>query len=89
MIPPSRQPAKPRGNGWVEAAPLKAPDTRWVDAQIDAQDARDRAVRLQQKLELEWIEKLLDRRDPYKAKTGYDPLQRFDDETPSCHREKS
>src|SRR6516165_5991927 len=50
MIPPSREPAKPRGNGWIEATPLKPPDTRWVDAQCDAQDKRDRAMALRQRI---------------------------------------
>ena len=87
--PSSPQPPSPKGNGWQDAAPLKPIDTRYIDALCDAQDRRDRAVAIQQKMETEWIEHLLDRRNPHKAKTGYDPLQRFDGETPSCYREKS
>jgi hypothetical protein len=59
MIPPSREPVKPKGTGWVDAAPLKAPDTRWVDAQIDAQDQRDQAAAIKQRIENEWIEHLM------------------------------
>jgi hypothetical protein len=88
MVPPSREPAKPRGNGWVEASPLKPPDVRWCDRQMDAQDKLDRAALLRQRAENDWVEGLLERRNPYKAKIGYDPVQSFDNETPSCHREK-
>jgi hypothetical protein len=56
MIPPSREPAKPKGTGWVEAAPLKGPDTRWCDRQMDAQDKCDRMQRLRQQAESAWIE---------------------------------
>lgn len=64
MIPTrSSEPPPTKGSGWVEAAPLKSPDTRWIDAQIDAADRRDRAIRLQQEIELAEIESRLARRN--------------------------
>jgi hypothetical protein len=39
-------------------------------------------------MELEWIEKLLDRRNPHQAKISYDPLRRYDNEVPAAQREK-
>jgi hypothetical protein len=72
MIPPSREPAKPRGNGWIEATPLKPPDTRWVDAQCDAQDKRDRAMALRQRIESDWIESHFDKGP--RVETEYNPF---------------
>jgi hypothetical protein len=74
MIPPSREPAKPKGNGWVEASPLKSPDTRWVDRQLDAQDKLDRAAALRQRMESDWIESHFDRGP--RIETEYDPFDR-------------
>jgi hypothetical protein len=51
-IPRSHQPSNPdagSGTGWVDPRPLgPPPGIRYVDAQIDAQDAKDRAVLVQQ-----------------------------------------
>jgi hypothetical protein len=84
MIPPSREPAKPKGTGWVEAAPLKSPDTRWIDAQIDAQDQRDRAAAVRVRVETELAEAMMRDKISYKAKTEYHPYSRdrmgFDDD---------
>jgi hypothetical protein len=42
-----------RGTGWVDAAPLTPPPgIRWVDAQLDAQDAKDRAERIAQEAKI-------------------------------------
>jgi hypothetical protein len=48
MVPSSQQPsgsggaAPSRGSGWVDAAPIgPPPGLRYVDAQLDAQDAKD------------------------------------------------
>jgi hypothetical protein len=82
------EPDRPR-TGWVDPAPLQSPPgIEHVDALCDAQDRRDRAVAVQQKRENDWIEAQLDRRNPHKAKTEYNVLGRFDNETPSFHREK-
>jgi hypothetical protein len=78
---------RPASGGSVPIQP--PPGIKYVDQLCDAADRRDRAVAIQQKIETEWIEQLLERKNPYKAKTGYDPQQRFDAETPSFHREKS
>jgi hypothetical protein len=74
MIPPSREPAKPKGTGWVDAAPLKSPDTRWIDAQIDAQDKRDRAAALRQRVESDWIEFQLDQAKGPLIETEWNPF---------------
>jgi hypothetical protein len=50
---------RPKGTGWVEAAPLKGPDTRWVDRQLDAQDKLDRAEALRGQLKNTWVERIL------------------------------
>jgi hypothetical protein len=75
MIPPSREPAKPKGNGWVDAAPLKGPDTRWCDRQMDAQDAQDkcdRMQRLRQQAESAYIEAHFDKGP--RIESEYNPL---------------
>jgi hypothetical protein len=74
MIPPSREPAKPRGTGWVEAAPLKGPDTRWCDRQLDAQDKLDHAMALRQRIESDWIEFQLDQAKGPLIESEYEPL---------------
>jgi hypothetical protein len=90
MIPDrQRSEDKPRAPSGGTTPIQPPPGLRWIDAQCDAQDKRDRAVAIQQKMEIEWTEHLLARRNPHKAKTGYDPQQRFDAETPGFHREKS
>ena len=41
---PGPQPQVKRGSGWVEPRPLESPPgLKYVDAQLDAQDAKDRA----------------------------------------------
>jgi hypothetical protein len=66
LIPPSRrdEPATPIGkNGWVDAAPLTAPDTRWIDRQIDAQDARDKATAMRARIENALAQDLMNKGD--------------------------
>jgi len=54
MIPSSQQSTSPRpsagdGTGWGAATPIgPPPGLRYVDAQLDAQDAKDRQERIQQ-----------------------------------------
>jgi hypothetical protein len=81
MIAPSREPATPKGNGWVEAAPLVPPRGRWRETE----DEKRSRIAAQQAAELA----VMENKTQYRAKTEYDPLQRFDGETPSYHREKS
>jgi hypothetical protein len=64
MIPDNQQPASPRpspgdGTGWAREIPLgPPPGLRYVDQQLDAQDARDRAELIQQHAQLEAAEKV-------------------------------
>jgi hypothetical protein len=74
MIPPSREPPKPKGSGWVEASPLKSPDTRWIDRQLDSQDKRDRAMALRQRVESDWLFQLEQARGP-RIESECDPLE--------------
>jgi len=54
VIPGSQQPTSPRpsagdGSGWAREIPLgPSPHQRYVDQQLDAADARDKAERIQQ-----------------------------------------
>ena len=64
MIPSSQQPTSPRpsagdGTGWGAATPIgPPPGLRYVDAQLDAQDARDRAELRERDANLKAMEKL-------------------------------
>jgi hypothetical protein len=79
MIPPTREPPKPRGTGWVDSAPVKPPSgVDHIDAIAESFARRERAVRVQQEMELAEIERRMDRRNPYKAKTEFDHLKRYD-----------
>ena len=51
---PSAQQSQPqRKGGWVEPRPLESPPgLKYVDAQIDAQDAKDRAELIERELKL-------------------------------------
>ena len=41
---PQPQPQVQRGSGWIDERPLESPPgLKYVDAQVDAQDAKDRA----------------------------------------------
>jgi len=73
LLPPSREPAKPGGTGWVEAPPIKCPDTRWIDAQLDAADRRDRAAAIRQRIENDWIESHFEDKGP-RIETEYNPF---------------
>ena len=61
---PSSQSTGPRpsagdGTGWGAAAPIgPPPGLRYVDAQLDAQDAKDKAERIRQDAQLRAMEKL-------------------------------
>jgi hypothetical protein len=65
----SEKPRAPSGG----TAPLQPPPgLNYVDALCDEADRRARAVAIQQRMETEWIEGLLERRNPHRAQTGYE-----------------
>jgi hypothetical protein len=73
--------------GWV--APVRSPAERsryWAPTPDEQQRAAQIAE--QQRIELAAIEAKLDRRNPNKAKTEYDPLAKLDRELPSFLRDK-
>jgi hypothetical protein len=89
MIPDSaRTPAPPTktGDGWVEARPLVPARGLWATETEEEKQAR--IARLQDAENRE-IERRVSREKPYKAKTEYDPLKRYDEQAPSYHRDKS
>jgi len=64
MIPSSEQPSRGSANvpgsgtGWGAATPLgPPPGIQWVDAQLDAQDAKDRAELIERNAKLKAMEK--------------------------------
>ena len=68
MIPNSRQPTSPRpsagdGTGWGAATPLgPPPGLRYVDQQIDAQDAKDRQELVEKKAREQALLKFAERK---------------------------
>jgi hypothetical protein len=80
---------KPRAvsGGTVPIQP--PPGIEIIDRLCQAQDRADRAAAIRVRIETELVEAAMANKVTYKAKTEYNPVQRFDDETPSCHREKS
>jgi len=67
MIPGSQQPTSPRqsagdGTGWAHEMPIgPSMHQRYVDAQLDAQDAKDRQERIQQAASAEMARKFAER----------------------------
>ena len=62
MIPPDRGPAKPRGTGWQEAAPMQSPPgIDHIDRIVEAQTRADRAAAIRQRIESDWIESHFDK----------------------------
>ena len=58
------------GTGWVEPAPLvPPPGLRYVDAQIDAADARDKAERIRQDVQLKAMEKMAEQTETMRQQT--------------------
>jgi hypothetical protein len=78
LIPPrQRSENRPRPASGGPAGEVKPPPgIEHIDRLCDEADRRARAVAVQQKMELEWIEELLERRNPNKAKFEYDPFSR-------------
>jgi hypothetical protein len=74
-IPNSQQPTSPRssagdGTGWGAATPIgPPPGLRYVDAQLDAQDAKDRAERVRQDAQLTAMDKLAEQTEAMKKQT--------------------
>jgi len=68
MIPDSQQPASPRpsagdGTGWAREIPLgPSMHQRYVDAQLDAADAKDRAELIERETRLQAMEKLAEQK---------------------------
>jgi hypothetical protein len=64
VIPNSQQPTSPSpsagdGTGWAREIPIgPSVHQRYVDAQLDAQDARDKAERIRQDAQLQAMQKL-------------------------------
>ena len=70
---PSQSAPRRASGGTTEEKP--PPGIEHIDRMCDAQDRRDRAIAHQQAAELAWIEGLLERKNPHKAKTNYDPFR--------------
>src|SRR6516225_10022736 len=61
MLRPSREPPKPKGNGWVDPAPVKPPSgIEYVDRLCDQQSRAERAAAIRQRIENDWIESHFD-----------------------------
>jgi hypothetical protein len=86
MIPDRLRPSEPpRAPNSSETPIAPPPGVDHCDRIAEAFARQDLTVTMQQKLEIEWIEKLLDRRNGgHRAKTEYDPYSRqrmgFDDD---------
>jgi hypothetical protein len=77
MIPPFREPAKPKGTGWVDAAPLTPPSgTEHIDRMVAEQSRRDKLVAIQQEIEARWIESQLEQAKGPRIETEYNPFDR-------------
>ena len=58
------------GTGWAREIPLgPPPGVRWLDRQVDAQDARDKAERLQQAAQVEAAAKLAEQTEAMRQQT--------------------
>jgi hypothetical protein len=58
------------GTGWAHETPIgPPPGLRYVDAQLDAQDARDRAERVQQEAQLRTMEKMTEQSEKLRQQT--------------------
>jgi hypothetical protein len=69
-----QEPARPAGGGTV---PITAvPGVSHMDAIAESFARRDRAVRVQQEMELAEVERRLERKNPHKAATEYNPYSR-------------
>jgi hypothetical protein len=68
MIPNSQQPISPSpsagdGTGWAREIPIcPPPGLRYVDAQLDAQDAKDRQELIEKKAREQAMQKLAERK---------------------------
>jgi hypothetical protein len=72
LIPPSRErePAKPKGTGWVDPAPLVPPRGLWRETE----DEKRSRIAAQQAAELAEIEARTSSKTPHEAATEYNPL---------------
>ena len=75
MIPPSRAPAKPKGSGWQDAAPLQQPPgIDHIDRMCEAQSRADHVAALRQRVENEWIESHFNKKPL--VQTDYNPFDK-------------
>jgi hypothetical protein len=73
MIPPSREPAKPKGTGWQDAAPIATPPgVNHLDAIAESFARAERAAAIRQRIENDWIESHFDRGPRIESK--YNPF---------------
>ena len=76
MIPDrQRSEEKPRAVSGGTTPIQPPPGLRWIDAQCDAQDKRDRAMALRQKIESNWIEFQVDQAKGPRIETEYNPFE--------------
>jgi hypothetical protein len=68
----SEEKPRPPSGGTVPIQP--PPGLRWIDAQCDAQDKRDRAMALRQRIESAWIESHFDKGP--RIESEYEPFSR-------------
>jgi hypothetical protein len=80
------EPPRAPSGGTVEVRP---PDgLRWIDQMCDHADRQAQVAAIRQRIENEWVEGILDRSKPNRAKSEYSPAARYDDEVPPLHRDK-
>jgi len=80
------KPRPPDGGGTVPIEP--APGIAHLDRIAESFARADRAAAARVRIDNELAEAMMKNKAQNKAKTEYDPAQRFDDETPSFHRKK-
>jgi hypothetical protein len=60
MLPPSREPPKPKGTGWVDAAPIgQPPGVKIIDQMCEAQSRCDCAAAVRVRIETELAEAMM------------------------------
>jgi len=80
---------RPRASGGGSVPLGPPPGIEHIDRMVAHQDRIDRAAAARVRIETALVETMMEEKIQNRAKTGYDHLQRYDNETPSCHREKS
>jgi hypothetical protein len=78
-IPPAREKSvRPKGSGWQDAQPVsQPPGIGIIDRMCDEDSKRKRVADIRERVESAWVEDhLLERRNPHRAATEYDPFSR-------------